>query len=497
MFLLTFAGYGRQVPEGLRRLIPLNRVNAMNMKKQLYLSFSLFLMGLGAPAQTARTFTLSNSSDGESELTVFLPDHPTGRAIVDCPGGGYSHLAMGHEGTDWATYFNEKGVTYCVLKYRMPHGDRTRPLTDAYHALQTVRDSAAVWKVNPYDVGIMGFSAGGHLAASVSTHAPFAARPNFTILFYPVITMDEHAGHRGSVVGFLGEGRNDKDLVAQWSNERQVRRHLTPPALILLANDDKVVPPVTNAVAYYSAMRRQGNDCAMMIYPDGGHGFGFNERYRYHHEMLRDLDVWLARLKAPRIDAIRVACIGNSITDGSGIDMSDQNAYPAQLQRLLGEDYIVKNYGVSARTMLHNGDHPYMKEMAWRDALAFNPQAVVIKLGTNDSKAYNWKHGNEFAADMQEMIDSLKKLPARPRIYLSTPIMSTPNRYGIRDSVVVNDIIPIIRKLAKRNKCAVIDLHSEFNNADGKQLQDDGVHPTAAGAEQMAHLVAAALEPKK
>lgn len=467
------------------------------MKKQLFCSLVLFGAVIGAQAQTARTFTLSNSADGESQLTVFLPDHPTGRAIVDCPGGGYAHLAMGHEGTDWATYFNQQGITYCVLKYRMPHGDRTRPLADAYHALQTVRDSAAVWKVNPYDVGIMGFSAGGHLAASASTHAPFAARPNFTILFYPVITMEEGSTHRGSVVGFLGEGRNDNNLVAQWSNERQVRRHLTPPALILLAHDDNVVPPVTNAVAYYSAMRRQGNSCAMMIYPEGGHGFGFNANYRYHAEMLHDLDVWLAQLQAPKPDAIRVACIGNSITDGSGIDMSDDNAYPAQLQRLLGSGYQVKNYGVSARTMLHHGDHPYMQEMAWRDALAFNPQAVVIKLGTNDSKEYNWKYGNEFAADMQEMIDSLKKLPAQPRIYLATPILSAPNRYGIRDSVVVADIIPIIKKLAKKNKCAVIDLHAEFNNADGKQLQGDGVHPTATGARQMARIVAAALAPKK
>lgn len=108
-------------------------------------------------AQTAHSFVLKNSADGESELTVYLPQNPSGRAIVDCPGGGYSHLAMNHEGHDWAKYFNAQGITFCVLKYRMPKGDRNTPLSDAYQAIKTVRDSAQAWGVNPYDVGIMGF----------------------------------------------------------------------------------------------------------------------------------------------------------------------------------------------------------------------------------------------------------------------------------------------------------------------------------------------------
>jgi len=122
----------------------------------------LLLLGTGlASAQTARKLKLYNSADSASVLEVFLPEQPSGRAVVDCPGGGYSHLAMQHEGYDWAEFFNSRGIAYAVLTYRMPKGDRNIPLTDAYRAIATVRDSAAVWHVNPYDVGIMGFSAGG------------------------------------------------------------------------------------------------------------------------------------------------------------------------------------------------------------------------------------------------------------------------------------------------------------------------------------------------
>ncbi len=111
---------------------------------------------------------------------------------------------MDHEGHQWAEFFNKQGIAFFVLKYRMPNGDRTIPLGDAYQAIRTVRDSASIWHINPQDVGIMGFSAGGHLASSVSTHAEYAARPDFSILFYPVISMDERITHKGSCVNFPG-----------------------------------------------------------------------------------------------------------------------------------------------------------------------------------------------------------------------------------------------------------------------------------------------------
>ena len=467
----------------------------MDMKRIL-LSFLVVCASTMVLAQsTAREFELNMTPDGESTLTCYLPVNPTGRAVVDCPGGGYSHLSMENEGDDWAAFFNDKGIAFFVLKYRMPHGDRSLPMNDAYHAIRTVRDSASVWHVNPHDVGIMGFSAGGHLASTVSTHAEYDARPDFSILFYPVISMNERETHKGSCVNFLGDDQSNPAIVKAFSNANAVRAHLTPRAYVILANDDGAVPPVTNGVAYYTAMRRCGNPCAMSIYPSGGHGFGFRSSYAFHDQMLSDLMRWLDSFQAPAEDAVRVACIGNSITDGMGIDMAEEKGYPAVLQQKLGNGYFVRNYGVSSRTLLRKGDLPYVNEMAWRDALAFNPQVVVLKLGTNDSKPENWQYGDDFLTDLTQMVDSLQALPSKPEIYLATPIPAFKPTWNISDSVITNNIIPIIQKVAKKKKCHVIDLHSTFT--DASLVQRDAIHPTQKGAERLADLVYEALTGEK
>ena len=454
-------------------------------------SIALAAAALTLQAQTARKLTVNITPDGKANMVCYLPDAPTGRAVVDLPGGGYSHLALQHEGHDWADWFNQQGIAFFVVTYRMPNGDRTIPVGDAQQAIRIVRDSAQVWGVNPRDVGIMGFSAGGHLASSVSTHSEYDCRPNFSILFYPVISMDERETHKGSCVGFLGEeGMKNPQLVKEWSNQNAVRSHLTPPAIILMANDDGAVPPVTNGVAYYTAMRRSGNSCAMHIYPSGGHGFGFRTSYKYHDQMLSDLQSWLLSVRSPKSDAVRVACIGNSITHGSGIDMMDEKGYPAQLQRQLGSGYLVKNYGVGARCMMSTSDHPYMNEQAWRDAKAFQPQIVVIKLGTNDSKDYQWNQ-SQYERDYQAMIDTLCSLPSKPAIYLCTPVKAFRDKWGITDSVIVNGVIPSIQKMARKNKLTLIDLHSVIT--DPKDMTADMIHPNEKGAGKMAGRIAEEL----
>ena len=443
-------------------------------------------------AQTARKFTVNITPDGKANMVCYLPQQPSGRAVVDLPGGGYSHLAVDHEGHDWAEWFNRQGIAFFVVTYRMPGGDRNIPLSDARQAIRIVRDSAKVWAVNPRDVGIMGFSAGGHLASAVSTHSEFDARPDFSILFYPVISMNQQDSHKGSCLNFLGEeGAKNQQLIKEWSSQNAVRSHLTPPAIILMANDDGAVPPVTNGVAYYTAMRRAGNACAMHIYPSGGHGFGFRPAYKYHDQMLSDLQSWLQSVRSPKPDARRVACIGNSITHGSGIDMMDEKGYPAQLQRLLGSDYLVKNYGVGARCMMATSDHPYMQELAWRDAKAFNPDIVVIKLGTNDSKDYQWNQ-QQYERDYQLMIDTLRALPSRPVIYLCNPVRAFRDKWGITDSVIVNGVIPSIAKIAKKNKLKVIDLHPVID--DRSLMTSDMIHPNDKGAARMAKTIADAIK---
>ena len=462
------------------------------MKKLLFVSL-LMLAGVLSFAQTARQFTLNLTPDGAAQMVVFLPAQPSGRAVVCCPGGGYAMLSNTHEGTSWAPFFNERGIAFAVVNYRIPHGDRTLPIGDVENAMRTVRDSAAVWGINPHDVGIMGSSAGGHLASTIATHAEFRLRPDFQILVYPVITMGSGT-HKGSLEGLLGDEQTNQAVVRLYSNERQVRSHLTPPAFIVLASDDGVVPPVQNAIAYYTAMRNAGNSCALHIYPTGGHGFGFMPFFAYHDQMVADLSAWLEQLPSPKADAIRVACIGDSITDGYGIDMRTANGYPAQMQRMLGDGYSVKNFGVSARTLMNSGDIPYMRELAWEDALAFEPDVVVIKLGTNDVKQHNWTHKDDLAGDLQQMLDALKALPSHPRILLCTPIPAVREMWTISDSVIAGELIPILEKVAKKNKLTVIDLHTAFAGQDAL-YQGDGIHPTQEGARKMAEIVAKAIDP--
>lgn len=481
------------------------------MKKLMI--WNLLMLAMTMQAQTARKFTLNLTDDGKAQMVCFLPQTSSGKAIVGVPGGGYSVLSNSHEGYLASEWLNQQGIAYFVVNYRLPNGDRSKPMGDVEHGIRIVRDSAQTWGINPHDVGIMGFSAGGHLASVISTHSDFDVRPDFTILFYPVISMDERVSHKWSCRNFLGEeGQKDPKLVRDFSTDQAVRRHLTPPAIIIMASDDRLVPPVTNGVAYYSAMRNAGNECAMYIYPTGDHGFGFGSWFKYHDQMLTDLGNWLKARQTPQPGAIRVACIGNSITDGHGIDMATQYGYPAELQKKLGNGYWVKNFGVSARTMLNKGDYPYMNEMAWQDALAFKPDVVIIKLGTNDSKPYNWQHNSEFRQDLEQMVTTLcpalaqpakkgKKNKSqksqlssqKPQIFLCTPIPAFKSTWDINDSVIVNGIIPIQKEVAQKYGLRIIDLHTHYAN-DGDKMLTDGIHPDGKGAQRLAEIIAGEIK---
>jgi lysophospholipase L1-like esterase len=238
-------------------------------------------------------------------------------------------------------------------------------------------------------------------------------------------------------------------------------------------------------------MRNAGNDCAMFVYPTGDHGFGFGPWFKYHDQLLTDLGNWLKARQTPKPGAIRVACIGNSITDGHGIDMRTAYGYPALLQKKLGEDYWVKNFGVSSRTLLNKGDFPYMKETAWKDALAFKPDVVIIKLGTNDSKPQNWQYGSEFRQDLEQMIKALGKT----RIILCTPVPAFKPSWDINESVIANEIIPIQQEVAKKYGLQVVDLHTLFAGAEDLLL-DDGIHPNGKGAERMAEILSEQIKNK-
>jgi acetyl esterase/lipase len=243
------------------------------------------------------------SNVSEPTLTVYSPavDKPNGTAVIICPGGGYGRLAIDHEGVEVAKAFNLLGVTAFVLKYRLPDDsiniDRSlAPLQDAQQAICWVRANAAHYGIDRNKIGIMGFSAGGHLASTAATHFNFkadaanidttSARPDFAILIYPVITFDSTFGHKGSRNNLVGANAS-KEKFDFYSNELQVTP-ATPPIFLIHASDDATVP-VENSIRFYQACIKNKVLAEMHIYPKGGHGFGM-------YNKTTD-DSWMERLR--------------------------------------------------------------------------------------------------------------------------------------------------------------------------------------------------------
>lgn len=235
-------------------------------------------------------------------LSAYFPpsELANGSAVIILPGGGYSGVSIVKEGYELAQRLNQLGVTAFVLKYRMPLSQSMQdkslgPLQDAQQALHMVRTHSQKWQLDPSKIGIMGFSAGGHLAASAAVHfaqpvnpalAKHNVRPDFQILLYPVISFAADITHKGSRDNLIGPGLNAQQ-VAYFSNETQVTE-ATPPAFIMHAGDDTAVP-VQNSLVYYQALQQHKISTQMLILPSGGHGFGMRNQY----DWFQDLSRWL------------------------------------------------------------------------------------------------------------------------------------------------------------------------------------------------------------
>ena len=219
-------------------------------------------------------------------VTIYFPEKRKSKCtvVIICPGGGYERLSVDNEGTDIAGWLNQNGITGIILKYRLPNDTimkdkKIGPLQDLQEAVRLVRRRASEWKIDPNKIGVIGFSAGGHLASTLSTRFnekiydsdTTSARPDFVILGYPVITMSELNTHTGSRRNLLGKSP-DLVLVEYFSNELHVLKN-TPPTFIFQAEDDKTVP-VQNSIDYYIALKNKGVAAELHIYPKGGHGFG-------------------------------------------------------------------------------------------------------------------------------------------------------------------------------------------------------------------------------
>jgi len=243
--------------------------------------------GMTQPEETFDGKRVRNVS--EAEIYVYLPKIGinSGAAVVICPGGGYVIEAMDHEGYDLAEWLAEQGVAGIVLKYRLPYGHDQIPLEDAQRTMRLVRQKASEWGINPAKIGIAGSSAGGHLASTAGTNfdlgnpdstdpiEKLSCRPDFMLLLYPVITLNEEFGHIGSRVNLIGPG-NKWELVEKYSNELHVTSQ-TPPTFLILADDDNAVPP-RNSIEFYMALKKFKISAEMHIFRNGGHGFGMNKK---------------------------------------------------------------------------------------------------------------------------------------------------------------------------------------------------------------------------
>lgn len=260
-------------------------------------TFELPLWPAGAPNSNGLTGTEEDLEGGrvanviKPSITVYKADKPNGMAIIMCPGGGYARLAMNHEGHDMAPWLNAQGITYIVLKYRMPNGHYEVPLSDAEQAIRLVRQHAKEWNIRPDRIGIMGASAGGHLAASLATlYSSNETRPDFQVLFYPVISMVPDVTHGGSRQNLLGNNPS-QELEDKYTLEKQVNAH-TPQAFIMLSADDGAVPPA-NGIHYFEALLQHQVPATLHVYPTGGHGWGFRDAFTYKRQWTGELEKWL------------------------------------------------------------------------------------------------------------------------------------------------------------------------------------------------------------
>ena len=243
------------------------------------------------------------------DIAVYLPSkkNANGKAVIICPGGGYSYVVYDFEGSDVAKFFNSQGIAAIVLKYRLPVSKSNivryeSPLLDVKRAMRLTRYHASEWNIKKDEIGIMGFSAGGHLASTLGTHFDYgnknsndpvekmSCRPDFMILMYPVITFTQSFMHKGSRDALLGTSP-DSSLIKYFSNELQVRED-TPPTFIVHASDDGAVP-VENSLVFYKALIDKGISAEMHIYPKGGHGFSLATWDDHLHSWTQRCIEWL------------------------------------------------------------------------------------------------------------------------------------------------------------------------------------------------------------
>lgn len=263
--------------------------------RKLLLTVGFAISALSAMAiEPYRTFDLTpaDATSGEkATLELFLAKRSDTRgAIILCPGGGYEWLSTQAEGYNWVEWFTSRGIATAVLNYRIPQGRHSVPLADCSAAIDALRTEGEKYNIPADKIGVMGFSAGGHLASTMATHYTDNTRPDFQVLWYPVITMDPAYAHSGSRISLIGSNPSP-ELVELYSNELQVKEG-NPPAFIFTCQDDGSVSPV-NSLLYFDALKTNKVPAEMHFYPKGGHGFAMESWFTYREQMLHLLESWI------------------------------------------------------------------------------------------------------------------------------------------------------------------------------------------------------------
>ena len=241
------------------------------------------------PGPDSGFITFRTKDYEEAMMEVYPARNPNGLCVIMCPGGAYIMESQTYEGRDMKDWFNSRGITYCMLQYRLPCGHHDVPLSDVLQAIRIMRGKAKDLGITK--IGIAGNSAGGHLAASAATmYDSPETRPDFQFLMYPVITMEASFTNTMSRDALLGQNP-PQELVDKYSCEKNVTKD-TPPAFIFLCSDDTAVPPA-NSLRYYEALIANGVSASMHIYPYGGHGFGWQDSMRFKANWVDELETWL------------------------------------------------------------------------------------------------------------------------------------------------------------------------------------------------------------
>ena len=264
-------------------------------KKLIYLTLTLFLLVfVGVIVVITSVVHVQLPHGAVLHVLPYHRNNHVNGAVVICPGGGYSYLEKWYEGYSWFPYFYLRGYVPAMLEYRMPKQNFNSPMTDGEEAIQMMRSCAKEWHFNANNVGIVGFSAGGHLASTVMVKANDSVRPNFGILFYPVISMKKELTHIDSHNQLLGEDVS-RQLEDQFSNELHISEK-TPPAFIAVTKDDKCVNP-QNSILFKKKMQAKNRCTELHVYPLGGHGFVCRFLSEYRGLALDDLSNWLRNRK--------------------------------------------------------------------------------------------------------------------------------------------------------------------------------------------------------